>query len=89
MVTADVIARALNGRKAGGQWICQCPAHEDRRPSLAVQALVRGGLTARQLRRITETYLTLGDLIIDPPRFGERHGRRNDDERIRSPTLVP
>jgi putative DNA primase/helicase len=37
MVTADIIARALNGRKAGGQWICQCPAHEDRRPSLAVR----------------------------------------------------
>lgn len=30
------IARALGGRRSGGQWMAPCPAHEDRTPSLAI-----------------------------------------------------
>jgi hypothetical protein len=26
---ADVIAKALGGRKAGGGWKARCPAHDD------------------------------------------------------------
>src|SRR5262245_56640765 len=37
MITAEIIARALNGRRSGAEWVCCCPAHEDRRPSLAVR----------------------------------------------------
>ncbi|MHC2582663.1 hypothetical protein ACVI1J_005162 [Bradyrhizobium diazoefficiens] len=36
-MSAEDIARGLNGRQTGGQWMCRCPAHEDRRPSLAVR----------------------------------------------------
>jgi putative DNA primase/helicase len=32
---ADIV-RALNGRRCGNGWICRCPAHDDRHPSLAV-----------------------------------------------------
>src|SRR5436309_3150776 len=37
MITAEEIARALGGRMTSGQWICCCPAHNDRTPSLAVR----------------------------------------------------
>jgi DNA primase len=33
---AEIIARVLGGRKAGGAWMAHCPAHEDREPSLSI-----------------------------------------------------
>ena len=36
-MTAETIARALGGRKAGLGWIARCPAHEDREPSLSIR----------------------------------------------------
>jgi putative DNA primase/helicase len=35
-MTADTIAKALGGRKAGGGWVARCPAHDDRTPSLSL-----------------------------------------------------
>jgi hypothetical protein len=35
-MTAEAIAKALGGRKAGGGWIARCPAHDDRTPSLSL-----------------------------------------------------
>ena len=35
-MTAEVIAKALGGRKAGGGWAARCPAHDDRTPSLSI-----------------------------------------------------
>ena len=35
-MTAESIAKALGGRKAGGCWMACCPAHEDRSPSLSI-----------------------------------------------------
>lgn len=35
-MTAETIAKALGGRKAGGAWMARCPAHEDRAPSLSI-----------------------------------------------------
>jgi putative DNA primase/helicase len=35
-LTADTIAKALGGRKAGGGWMARCPAHKDREPSLSI-----------------------------------------------------
>jgi putative DNA primase/helicase len=35
-MTAESIANALGGRKAGGGWIARCPAHDDREPSLSI-----------------------------------------------------
>ena len=35
-MTAETIAKALSGRKAGSAWMALCPAHEDREPSLSI-----------------------------------------------------
>jgi len=54
--SAAEIARALGGRRCGSQWVCRCPAHEDRNPSLSIteadgKVLVHchGGCPQRQL----------------------------------------
>jgi hypothetical protein len=36
MISAEDIARALRGRRTGRQWVCRCPAHDDKKASLAV-----------------------------------------------------
>jgi putative DNA primase/helicase len=36
MATAETIAKALGGRKAGPGWMACCPAHDDRTPSLSI-----------------------------------------------------
>jgi hypothetical protein len=36
-VTAETIAKALGGRKAGGGWSALCPVHDDRAPSLSLR----------------------------------------------------
>jgi putative DNA primase/helicase len=36
-MTAQTIAEALSGRKAGRGWTARCPAHEDRTPSLSIR----------------------------------------------------
>jgi putative DNA primase/helicase len=35
-MSAEAIAKALGGRKAGAAWMARCPAHEDREPSLSI-----------------------------------------------------
>jgi putative DNA primase/helicase len=35
-MTAEVVAKALGGRKVGGGWMARCPAHNDREPSLSI-----------------------------------------------------
>ena len=37
VMTAESIARALGGRKAGREWKVRCPAHHDRTPSLSIR----------------------------------------------------
>jgi putative DNA primase/helicase len=36
-VTADSLARALDGRRSGSCWMAKCPAHQDRNPSLSIR----------------------------------------------------
>ena len=36
-MTAETIAKALGGRKAGSSWSARCPAHDDRTPSLSLR----------------------------------------------------
>jgi hypothetical protein len=36
-MTAETIAKALGGRKAGGGWMARCPSHDDREPSLSIR----------------------------------------------------
>ncbi len=35
-MTAEAIAKALGGRKAGAAWMARCPVHDDREPSLSI-----------------------------------------------------
>lgn len=35
-MTAELIARALEGRRSGRGWMAKCPAHQDRGPSLSI-----------------------------------------------------
>jgi putative DNA primase/helicase len=46
-VTAETIAKALDGRKAGGCWMARCPAHDDREPSLSISDSRHGKLLVR------------------------------------------
>ena len=45
-LSAEQIARALGGKRSGRQWICCCPTHDDRNPSL----LIFDGHTTVQFR---------------------------------------
>ena len=36
-MSAEIIAKALGGRKAGAAWMVRCPAHQDREPSLSIK----------------------------------------------------
>ena len=45
MNTAEDVARALGGaKKSGDRWMCQCPCHEDKNPSLALKDSKEGHL---------------------------------------------
>ena len=35
-MTAEMIAKALDGRRSGGGWMARCPAHDDCNPSLSI-----------------------------------------------------
>lgn len=35
-MTAEAVAKALGGRRAGAAWMARCPAHDDRAPSLSI-----------------------------------------------------
>jgi hypothetical protein len=46
-MTAESIARALGGHRAGATWMARCPVHEDRSPSLAISAGKGGKVLVR------------------------------------------
>jgi hypothetical protein len=46
-MTAEKIATALGGRRAGATWMARCPAHEDRAPSLSISARHDGKVLVR------------------------------------------
>ena len=41
-MSAETIAKALGGRRAGNGWTSCCPAHDDRNPSLSISATKAG-----------------------------------------------
>jgi putative DNA primase/helicase len=46
-MTAEALAKALGGRKAGAVWMARCPAHDDRAPSLAIADATNGKVLVR------------------------------------------
>ena len=92
-----VLAKLPEAKRNQKGWNVQCPAHEDRRPSLSIaegddgRALLHchAGCTAEQ---ITEALgLTLADLM--PPSSAKRRGKTHNGERrprhVKAPGPVP
>jgi hypothetical protein len=46
-MTAETIAKALGGHRAGATWMARCPAHDDSSPSLAISAGSKGRVLVR------------------------------------------
>jgi putative DNA primase/helicase len=46
-MTAETIARALGGHRAGATWMARCPVHADRSPSLSISAGKEGKVLVR------------------------------------------
>jgi putative DNA primase/helicase len=46
-MTAETIATALGGRRAGATWMARCPVHADRSPSLSISAGKDGKVLVR------------------------------------------
>ena len=46
-MTAETIATALGGRKAGSGWMARCPTHDDREPSLSIRDADDGKVLVR------------------------------------------
>lgn len=46
-MTAETIAKALGGHRAGATWMARCPAHDDSRPSLSISAGKNGKVLVR------------------------------------------
>jgi hypothetical protein len=46
-MTAETVAKALGGHRAGATWMARCPVHEDRRPSLSISAGKDGKVLVR------------------------------------------
>ena len=46
-MTAEDIAKALGGRRAGANWMARCPAHNDREPRLSIRQPEDGTVPAR------------------------------------------
>ena len=46
-MTAEEIARALGGRRAGDSWMARCPAHDDQTPSLSIRSGINDKVLVR------------------------------------------
>lgn len=46
-MSAETIARALGGHRAGATWMARCPAHDDGKPSLSISAGKGGKILVR------------------------------------------
>ena len=83
-MTAETIAKALGGRKAGGGWTARCPAHDDRTPSLSIReadnkVLVRCHAGCDQ-QRVISALRTRGLWTENGPRSLSRMARRTPIE---------
>jgi putative DNA primase/helicase len=99
-MTAEIIAKALGGRRAGGGWIARCPAHEDRKPSLSITDAKGGKVLVRchagcPQARVIAALRALGLWIRNSPRRFTRSAprivvaaRRGRDEAQRSKAAI-
>jgi GTP cyclohydrolase II len=46
-MTAENIAKALGGHRAGATWMARCPVHDDRAPSLSISSGKDGKVLVR------------------------------------------
>ena len=75
-MNAEQIARALGGKRAGRQWKCRCPAHNDHDPSM----IVFDGKTCVQFRCMSgcssaSIVAALRAQGLNPERWGEHSER--------------
>jgi len=56
-MTAETIARALGGHRAGATWMARCPVHDDRSPSLSISAGKDGRVLVRCHAGCDQRYL--------------------------------
>ena len=91
-MTAEAIAKALGGRKAGGTWVACCPAHDDRTPSLSIRdaranrnkVLVRCHAGCDQTL-VVEALRKLGLWTVNGPRGVSRVMRHSHVECVADP----
>lgn len=82
-ISAESIARGLNGRKASGGWMARCPAHDDRTPSLSIREGDKGPVFKCHAGCSQDDVLdALRGLGLWPER-GERHEWRPPPPKMR------
>jgi hypothetical protein len=73
-IEAEIVAKALKGQRNGRGWLCRCPAHDDRTPSLSVTSGTDGrlllychaGCTFLEVRAALEKLGVLADRPMPP-----------------------
>jgi hypothetical protein len=82
-MTAEQIARALNGHRSGSGWMERCPAHDNQRPSLSIDES-DGLLLVHCFAGCSQTHVSraqrpraLGSEFMPNCDFAEIFGRRS------------
>ncbi len=85
-MTAELIAKALGGRKIGSGWSARCPTHDDRTPSLSLRDTSDGKVLVRCHAGCNQdqviAYLKASDLW---PKSSQRPLRNNESRRLLRP----
>lgn len=86
-MTAELIAKALGGRKIGSGWLVRCPTHDDRTPSLSLRDTSDGKVLVRCHAGCNQdqviAYLKATDLW---PQSSPRPLGNNESRRLRRPS---
>jgi hypothetical protein len=87
-MSAEIITKALGGRRAGGGWIACCPAHEDSKPSLSITEAKDGKVLVRchagcAQARVIAALLSRGLWIGNGPRQFKRLAVRGAAKRTK------
>ncbi len=85
-MTAETIAKALGGRKAGNGWMARCLAHDDREPSLSISVGDKGKVLVRCHAGCDQTSV-IAELRARGLWKDDNHHRRHIVRRERRPAL--